>query len=362
MYDLPQLARDARGRAVVNLLNLGEGEQITDCRAVRDFDQPDHFLVMATARGLVKKTPLEAYSRPLKSGIIAIKLREGDALVDVVVAKPGDELLLATAHGMAIRFKQSDARADGPQHQRREGHPAGGRRFGGRHGRGRSRGHAVDRLRERLRQAHAVRAELGGRPDEELPERRRTTRTKSKSTDIAATVGRAGETQASRSVTKRTKKAKTASQRRYRTQGRGGKGLRDIKTTERNGPVVGIVAVSDADELLMMTAHGKIQRIAASDMSIIGRNTQGVKIMSLDDDDTLVAVKRVPKEEEKEEEEGRRRRGREPFSRRVQRALCGILVTWRFVLRCVVTFPRLLAISPFVPIAQEASDDYSALR
>ena len=93
-----------------------------------------------------------------------------------------------------------------------------------------------------------------------------------------------------------------ASQRRYRTQGRGGKGLRDIKTTDRNGQVVGIVAVSDADELLMMTAHGKLQRIAASDISIIGRNTQGVRIMSLDDDDALVAVKRVPKEEEKEEE------------------------------------------------------------
>ncbi len=113
VYDLPQLARDSRGRAVVNLLNLAEDEQITDCRAVRDFDQPDNYLVMATARGLVKKTPLEAYSRPMKSGIIAIKLREGDALVDVVVAKPGDELVLATAHGMAIRFKQSDARPMG---------------------------------------------------------------------------------------------------------------------------------------------------------------------------------------------------------------------------------------------------------
>jgi DNA gyrase subunit A len=89
-----------------------------------------------------------------------------------------------------------------------------------------------------------------------------------------------------------------SSGRSYRTQRRGGKGLRDIKTTERNGPVVGIVRVSDADELLMMTAHGKIQRIAASDISIIGRNTQGVKIMSLDDDDTLIAVKRVPQDEE----------------------------------------------------------------
>ena len=77
------------------------------------FDHPDHYLVMATARGLIKKTPLEAYSRPLKSGIIAIKLREGDALVDVAVTKPGDELMLATSHGMAIRFKQSDARPMG---------------------------------------------------------------------------------------------------------------------------------------------------------------------------------------------------------------------------------------------------------
>ena len=94
-----------------------------------------------------------------------------------------------------------------------------------------------------------------------------------------------------------------SSQRSYRTQRRGGKGLRDIKTTQRNGPVVGIVSVSDQDELLMMTARGKIQRIAASDVSIIGRNTQGVKIMSLDEDDTLVAVKRVPMEEENGKEE-----------------------------------------------------------
>jgi DNA gyrase subunit A len=87
------------------------------------------------------------------------------------------------------------------------------------------------------------------------------------------------------------------SQRCYRTQRRGGKGLRDIKTTDRNGPVIGIVRVHDEDELLIMTARGKIQRIRASDISIVGRNTQGVRIMSLDEDDTLVAVKRVPKDE-----------------------------------------------------------------
>jgi DNA gyrase subunit A len=84
---------------------------------------------------------------------------------------------------------------------------------------------------------------------------------------------------------------------RYRTQNRGGKGLRDIKTTDRNGPVIGIVRVDDSDELMMMTARGKIQRVAVSDFNAIGRNTQGVRIMSLDEGDTLAAIVRVPKEE-----------------------------------------------------------------
>jgi DNA gyrase subunit A len=88
-----------------------------------------------------------------------------------------------------------------------------------------------------------------------------------------------------------------ASGARYRTQRRGGLGLRDIKATARNGKVIGIIRVDDTDEVLMMTARGKIQRIAASDMSVIGRNTQGVRIMTIDDDDTLAAVVRVPKEE-----------------------------------------------------------------
>ncbi len=113
VYNLPQLGRGSRGRAIVNLLNLGEGERVTDCRAVRDFDQPGHFLMMATRRGIVKKTDLAAYSRPLRHGIIAIKLREEDELVDVVVTKPGDEVILATAAGMAIRFHESDARPMG---------------------------------------------------------------------------------------------------------------------------------------------------------------------------------------------------------------------------------------------------------
>ncbi len=293
VYDLPQLARDARGRAVVNLLNLAEGEQITDCRAVRDFDRPDHFLVMATANGLVKKTPLEAYSRPLRSGIIAIKLREGDALVDVVVTKSGDELVLATAHGMAIRFKESDARPMG----RNSSGVKGIKLVGGDTVVGMVVAQPDATLLTICANGYGKRTPFGPNLESELEE--------------PLPGGPEGEEEVSAGP----EPAEPAegedidegddlsSQRSYRTQRRGGKGLRDIKTTERNGPVVGIVHVSDEDELLMMTAHGKIQRIAASDISIIGRNTQGVTIMSLDDDDTLVAVKRVPQEENGKAEE-----------------------------------------------------------
>jgi DNA gyrase subunit A len=294
VYDLPQLARDARGRAVVNLLNLGEGEQITDCRAVRDFDRPDHFLVMATARGLVKKTPLSAYSRPLKSGIIAIKLREGDALVDVVVAAPGDELVLATANGMAIRFKQSDVRPMG----RNSSGVKGIRLVGDDSVVGMVVADPTATLLTACANGYGKRTPFGpnleAEFDDELPEHDDADDTDAKPQPVVAEkegLEKCEELEECES-------GEESSQRCYRTQRRGGKGLRDIKTTQRNGPVVGIVSVGDDDELLMMTAHGKIQRISAGDIGIIGRNTQGVRIMSLDDDDTLVAVKRVPKEEE----------------------------------------------------------------
>ncbi len=288
VYDLPQLARDSRGRAVVNLLNLAEGEQITDCRAVRDFDQPDHFLVMATANGLVKKTPLEAYSRPMKNGIIAIKLREGDALVDVVVAKSGDELVLSTAHGMAIRFKQSDARPMG----RNSSGVKGIKLVGDDKVVGMVVADPDATLLTVCANGYGKRTPFGPNlesgPETELPEQAEGEEHEEEIVEVEPE--EAGEEAES--------EEHESSQRSYRTQRRGGKGIRDIKTTDRNGPVMGIAHVSDQDELLLMTAHGKLQRIAASDINIIGRNTQGVKIMTLDEDDTLVAVKRVPMEEE----------------------------------------------------------------
>ncbi len=269
VYGLPQLGRYSRGRAVVNLLNLGPGEQITDCRAVKDFDRPDHFLVMATARGLVKKTPLKAYSRPLRGGIIAIKLREGDELVDVVVAGPGDELVLSTAAGMAIRFKQSDARSMG----RSTSGVKGINLIGEDHVVGMVVADPHAALLTACANGYGKRTPFGPNLEAEPPDDEDTPE--------------ADEPDNGNSY---------SSQRCYRTQRRGGKGLRDIRTAPRNGPVIGICRVTDDDELLMITARGKIQRVRAAEISIVGRNTQGVRIITLDQGDTLVAVKRVPQE------------------------------------------------------------------
>ena len=286
VYDLPQLSRESRGRAIVNLLSLAEGETIADCRAVRDFSQPDHYLMMATRAGLVKKTPLAQYSRPQRNGIIAIKLKENDELVDVAITKSGDEVVLSTARGMAIRFPESNARPMG-------------RNTSGVKGIKLSAGDALvgmvvadpeATLLTVCQNGYGKRTffgpntpELGGGPElaggEEVAEHE-----EEETREEAAAEEHEGEEEGG------------SSSQRYRTQRRGGKGLRDIKTTERNGPVVSIASVRDDDELLMMTARGKIQRIVAGEISVIGRNTQGVKIMTLDEDDLLAAAVRVPRE------------------------------------------------------------------
>jgi DNA gyrase subunit A len=274
VYALPQLGRYSRGRAIVNLLNLGEGEEIADCRAVKDFDHPNHFLVMATARGLVKKTPLRAYSRPLRSGLIAIKLRPGDELVDVVVAQPGDELVLSTAAGMAIRFKQSDVRSMG----RNASGVKGIKLVGDDRVVGMVVADPEAALLTACAHGYGKRTPFGPNLEEELPVGEDGLETEEPEEQLEESNG-------------------YSSQRCYRTQHRGGKGLRDIKTAPRNGPVIGICQVTDQDELLMITARGKVQRVRAADISIVGRNTQGVRIMNLDEGDLLVAVKRVPRED-----------------------------------------------------------------
>jgi DNA gyrase subunit A len=285
VYDLPQLSRESRGRAVVNLLNFSEGERIADCRPVRDFDQPGRFLMMATRKGLVKKTALEAYSRPLKGGIIAIKLKEDDELVDVVITQAGHEVVLSTAKGMAIRFNEADARPMG-------------RNTSGVKGINLTAGDQLVGMVVADPEATLLTACANGYG-------KRTFFGPNQSTTGEATNGSplpdddadVDATPAPDASDEAEEGEDTSSSQRYRTQRRGGKGLRDIKTTERNGPVIGVTSVTDEDELLMMTARGKIQRVAAREISVIGRNTQGVRIMSLDEGDTLAAIVRVPREE-----------------------------------------------------------------
>ena len=286
VYDLPQLARDAKGRAIVNLLNLEKDEKIAECLAVRDFDQEGYYVVMATRSGLIKKTPLEQYSRPKRGGIIAIKLRDGDELVDAKVVGPNDEVVLVTAGGMAIRFRQSDARPMGRNTSGVKGinlvsddyvvgmvvadpqatlltlceNGYGKRTFFG---------------------ANAVDHEEASESEDE------TTSATSESEDDTTSASSESETSS----------ASSASSARYRTQKRGGKGLRDIRTSDRNGKVIGIARVDEEDEVFLMTAKGKIQRIRAGDVNVIGRNTQGVRIMNVDDGDSLIAAVRVPAEE-----------------------------------------------------------------
>jgi DNA gyrase subunit A len=284
VYNLPQLSRESKGRAVVNLLNLAEDEKIADCRAVRDFDKPDHYLMMATRKGLVKKTELKAYSRPLKSGIIAIKLKEDDELIDVAITKAGDEIVIATANGMAIRFSEADARPMG-------------RNTSGVKGVSLSKGDHLVGMVVADPEATLLTACLNGYG--------KRTPFGPNAAVVEGEVSEEGEAapEATGGSEEEGEAEGSSSSFRYRTQRRGGKGLRDIKATDRNGPVIGTVPVKDDDELMMMTARGKIQRVKVSDFNPIGRNTQGVRIMALDEGDSLAAIVCVPREEREEGEE-----------------------------------------------------------
>jgi DNA gyrase subunit A len=315
VFSLPQLGRESKGRAIVNLLSLQPDEKIADCRPVRDFDLPDHYLIMATRKGLIKKTPLEQYSRPKKGGIIAIKLREDDELVDIVVTKAGDEVVLATARGMAIRFKESDARPMGRNTSGVKGISLQGddelvgmvvadpdamllTACENGYGKRTNFGHSTAAIGEAAETSEAVLDDgadplAGEQPLAEAPMHEESALEEPALEEPAveeADAEEEGEEGSSGSM-------------RYRTQRRGGKGLRDIKAGDRNGRVVSIVRVNEDDELLMMTARGKIQRIAACEVRLTGRNTKGVRIMSLGEDDALAAVVRVPKEEEEEGEQ-----------------------------------------------------------
>ena len=297
VYELPEGKRDGRGRSIANVLDLVEGETIADCRNVRDFSNEDQYLIMATRKGLIKKTSLAQYGRPRTGGIIAIKLKEGDELIDVAVVDRGQEILLGTQKGRAIRFRQSDARAMG-------------RNTSGVRGIRLSKGDFVvsmvvadpdASLLTICQNGYGKRTPFG--PDAEPIEVDEEIEG-----DLDAAVE--GDVEAvsieengadDTAVDETEEDEGVNSNASFRTQKRGGSGIIAIRTSERNGPVVGMARVSDDDQILLMTGGGKIQRLRCDEINVIGRNTQGVRIMRLDSGDLLAGVVRLPADERDDE-------------------------------------------------------------
>ena len=235
VYDIPQLARTSKGRAIVNLLELASAELVTSMIPVREFDERQ--LLMATQKGVVKKTALSAYGNPKRGGIIAINLDKGDNLVGVLLTRGDEEIILASKLGKAIRFPESQLRSMG-----RATHGVGGMS---------------------LAKGDIVVGTVAADDQETL-----------------LTICENG-------FGKRTKMDE------YRTTGRRGKGIINIKTTDRNGRVVAVLDVRDSDEIMIMTAAGMVIRTPVSTLSTIGRNTQGVRLIRLNENDKVVAVAKL---------------------------------------------------------------------
>ncbi|MFA6328875.1 MAG: DNA gyrase subunit A [Candidatus Micrarchaeia archaeon] len=257
VYRIPSGGRYAMGKAIVNLLSLS-GEKIAAWIKTRTFSGKE-FLVMLTKKGIVKRSSMEDYSHPRNGGIIAITLKEGDALIDAKKTDGRRELILATADGNAIRFKEDDVREIGRT------------------------GQGVIGIR--LEDKDEV---VGMATDETETLMIVTENGYGKRTDISE----------------------------YRLQSRGGKGVINIKTHGRNGRVVGIAPVKDTDSLLLVSSGGKMIRLFVKDVSIIGRNTGGVRLMKLDDGEKVVALEKVGAESDdgngKEDGEGNGERKDEP--------------------------------------------------
>ena len=235
VYQVPQASRGSRGKPIVNLLPLEAGERIYTIVPVREFDA-ESFVFMATSGGTVKKTPLSQFSRPRSSGIIAIDLRNGDKLVDAKITDGNAEILLVTSSGKGIRFQESDVRPMG-------------------------RGAAGVRG-IKLPEGHEV---------------------------IAVSIVQDGLvlTATENGYGKRT------SIEDFPVQGRGGQGVIAIQTTERNGRTVGAVLVGEDDEIMLISSNGTLIRTPVDDISIQGRNTQGVRLIRVEEGQRLVGVARI---------------------------------------------------------------------
>ncbi|HXI09770.1 MAG TPA: DNA gyrase subunit A [Thermodesulfobacteriota bacterium] len=247
VYDIPQAGRAARGKAIVNILNVSQGENITAFLPVREFTEGS-YIVMATAHGVVKKSDLMSFSNIRSGGLIAVSLDEGDSLISVRLTDGKADIFLGTRLGQAIRFNEEEVREMGRQ----------------------ARGVKGIRLSDDDRVVSMETVE-------------------DDSTVLTVT---------ERGYGKRTDFSE------YRSQGRGGSGIINIKITEKNGPVVGIVKVRDSDELMISTSVGKIIRIEMSGVAVIGRNTQGVKLMDIEKDEKITGIAPIAEKEEEGAESG----------------------------------------------------------
>lgn len=243
VHEIPQGGRAARGKAIVNLLQLSDGENVTTILPVREFTK-GKYIITATRNGIVKKTDLMAYAHPRVGGIIALTVDEGDRLVSSRLTDGSMDILLASRNGKAIRFSEADVRPMG-----RTSRGVRGMQFEG-----------DDQLigMEVVSEASAA-------------------------TLVTVTENGYG---------KRTDLGE------YRLQGRGGKGIITIKTSERNGRVVDIKLINEDIDLMFITDRGKVLRTGVSDLSIIGRNTQGVRLMVLESDERIVAVAKLAEKDE----------------------------------------------------------------
>lgn len=244
VYEIPEGGRATRGKAIVNLLNLQNGEKITAILSVKEFDD-ERFILMSTRYGVVKKSPLKEYSNVRVGGIIAINLDEGDRLIAAALTDGKQHVLLASRNGKSIRFSEDDARAVG-------------------------------------RVSRGVRGmTLEG--DDVVIGMEIIKADAESSTIFTVTENGYG---------KQTELAE------YRVQSRAGKGIITIKTTERNGHVVNLMQMTDINDLMLITDQGKILRASVSQFSVIGRNTQGVRLMVLEPGERIVAVARLAEKDE----------------------------------------------------------------
>jgi len=249
VYELPEGSRTTRGKAVVNLVNVSMDEKITTILPVKEFSE-DTFLFMATRNGVVKKTPLVEYSNVRAGGIIAVKLDEGDKLIGVALTDGSKDVFLASSNGKAIRFNEEDVRSMGRV----------------------TRGVRGMNLND---DDHVIGMEI---------------------VDNQA-VGSTIFTVCENGYGKRTDLDE------YKDQSRGGKGIITIKTTERNGQVVNVMQVTDENDLMVITDSGKILRVPVSGFSVIGRNTQGVRLITTEEKEKVVAVARLAEKEEDDKSE-----------------------------------------------------------